>query len=227
MTGPVEVLVVDDDFMVAHVHVGFVERTDGFKAVGAAHSGQDAIRLAAELTPDLILLDIYLPDLSGLEVLRRLREDAAEIDVLMVSAAREPQTVEQAWRDGAVDYLLKPFTYADLAARLERYAVARVSLPAQGAPSGVGQADIDRLFGARASSSTPPKGLSQETAVLVQQALQASADTMSAAECAHAVGISRVSARRYLEHLVGVGQAEVRLRYGGTGRPERRYSWSS
>ncbi|MBI4941218.1 MAG: response regulator [Actinobacteria bacterium] len=229
----IDVLVVDDDFMVARIHRGFVERTPGFRVVGVAHTAREAFEAVAALEPDLVLLDIYLPDLSGLDVLERLRADWPEVDVLAISAARESETVRRAVRGGVVHYLMKPFGYEVLRERLDHYATAHRGLLS--APV-ADQADVDRLFGVRPAGAPAqvPKGLSPETARLVEAALREAAASAppgegrrsrSAAECAAAVGISRVSARRYLEHFVGTGAAEVRLRYGSAGRPERRYVW--
>jgi response regulator of citrate/malate metabolism len=219
------VLVVDDDFMVARVHTGFVERVPGFAVVGTAHTGSDALEAIAALRPDLVLLDIYLPDISGLEVLRRLREQQSPVDVLVVTAARDVDTVRGALRGGAVHYVVKPFSFDTLRDGLERYAAAWKRLSAAGSPA---QADVDRLFGTlRPGEVTLPKGLNPATAELIVTVLRSSATDLSAAECASLAGLSRVSTRRYLEHLARTGKAEVRPRYGGTGRPEHRYRWIS
>jgi len=225
----IRVLVVDDDFMVAKVHAGFVGRVPAFAVVGVAHTGADALAAVGRLRPDLVLLDIYLPDMTGIEVLRRLRETEPDVDVLVITAAREVDTVRTALRGGVVNYLLKPFDQDALRARLEQYAATRLSLTA--APT-LGQTDLDRLFGARAgrSSGGPreepvPKGLSPESAELVRRLLREADGDLSASECAERSGLSRVSARRYLEHFIEIGQAEVRLRYGVAGRPQRRYAW--
>ena len=217
----VAVLVVDDDFMVARIHTQFVERTPGFRVVGVASSGQAALDDIARLRPDLVLLDVHLPDMTGIDVLRRLRATGDDVGVLMVTAAREADTVRAAASGGAVHYLVKPFDYDDLRVRLESFRTAHRALSGSGAP---GQQDIDAVFGAAApaAAATLPKGLSPETADLVESALR-KAGELSAAECADVVGISRVSARRYLEHFVARGSASVRLQYGGAGRPERRY----
>ncbi len=214
------VLIVDDDFMVARIHSGFVERTDGFRVVGVAHTGAEALDRAATLEPDLVLLDVHLPDMSGLEVLAALRAGGNIPGVVMVTADRELEVVKAALRGGAMQYLVKPFHYDDLAHRLGR---VRDAL----AERGTGEADqatIDRLFAvdARRASAPLPKGLSQVTAELVLTSLRERGE-QSAAECADALGLSRVTARRYLEHFVGTGSASVRLNYGGTGRPEHRY----
>ncbi|GAA2114489.1 response regulator [Actinomadura alba] len=226
----IRVLVVDDDFMVARVNQGMVERLPGFTVVGQAHSGSEALAAVRSLEPDLVLLDVYLPDMSGLEVLRRLREGRYPgVDALAVTAAQDVDTIRTAMRAGVVHYLIKPFTFDALRDRLERYAQAHRRLSAA-AQATVAQSDVDRVFGAvrpgRSTRSELPKGLAAETARLVEQALRQAAGDLSATECATLTGLARVSARRYLEHFVVTGRAEVRLRYGSSGRPERRYSWS-
>jgi response regulator of citrate/malate metabolism len=220
----VRVLVVDDDFMVAKVHCGFVERVAGFSVVGVAHTAEETLRVVERVRPDLVLLDIYLPDMSGLDVLKRLREGDTAVDVLVITAARDVATIRTALRGGVVHYLIKPFTYDVLRDRLERYAAAHRRLAGFGA---VMQDDVDRLFGAlRPTSAQMPKGLTKSTADLVASALQESDADLSAAECAERAGLSRVSTRRYLEYFVALGKADVRLRYGAAGRPERRFRWA-
>lgn len=220
----IEVLIVDDDFMVARIHTGFVERTPGFTVTGVAHSGAEALAEAERLQPDLVLLDVYLPDVSGLDLLTGLREAAPEVDVLVISAAREADTVRRALRGGIVHYLMKPFSYDDLRVRLEHYQQAYAGIAGEHAD----QADVDRLFGVAGADKRLPKGFSAETLKLVEDTLRnvsKGAGDLSAAEAAAELGISRVSARRYLEHLNETGKAEVTLRYGEVGRPERRYAW--
>ena len=220
----IEVLIVDDDFMVARIHTGFVERTPGFTVTGVAHSGAEALAEAERLQPDLVLLDVYLPDVSGLDLLTGLREAAPEVDVLVISAAREADTVRRALRGGIVHYLMKPFSYDDLRVRLEHYQQAYAGMAGEHAD----QADVDRLFGVAGADKRLPKGFSAETLKLVEDTLRnvaRGAGDLSAAEAAAELGISRVSARRYLEHLNETGKAEVTLRYGEVGRPERRYAW--
>ncbi|GAA2799374.1 response regulator [Kribbella solani] len=220
----ITVLVVDDDFMVARIHRGFVERIDGFEVVGTANSGDQAVAALTGLRPDLVLLDLYLPDVFGLDLIARLRAVRPEVDILVITAAREAEAVRGAVRQGVVNYLLKPFGFEDLRARLQEYARRRASVPEQV----TSQADVDRVLApARPHVNRLPKGLSQETADLVAAALRTTSDNLSAAECAEKVGISRVSARRYLEYFCTRHQAEVALRYGTTGRPERRYRWTA
>ena len=220
----IDVLIVDDDFMVARIHAGYVERTPGFRVAGVAKTGAEAREAAARLQPDLVLLDVYLPDVSGLDLLGDLRQAAPEIDVLVISAAREADTVRRALRGGIVQYLMKPFSYDDLRIRLEHYQQAYAPIAGEQAD----QADIDRVFNIAPAERRLPKGFSPETLKLVEDQLRRrdpEDPDLSAAETAVLLGISRVSARRYLEHLNDTGRVAVSLRYGEVGRPERRYSW--
>ncbi|KQW43888.1 two-component system response regulator [Nocardioides sp. Root1257] len=215
-----DVLVVEDDFMVASIHTRFVERVPGYRVVGVSGTGRAALEDVERLAPDLLLLDVHLPDMSGIEVLRRLRAEGNAVGVIVITAAREADTVRAAVAGGAAHYLVKPFVFEDLAARLAAFGQAQAALAGSDVPD---QADIDAVFApvGRAREELP-KGLSQETADAVLAALRAG-DEVGAAACAETVGISRVSARRYLEHFVATGAATVRLQYGGAGRPERRY----
>ncbi|MFI6493222.1 response regulator [Streptomyces sp. NPDC050564] len=201
----------------------FVERVEPFRVVGAASTGERAIGAVAELRPDLVLLDLYLPDMFGLDVIPRLRTAGHDCDVMVISAAREADALRGAVRHGVVDYLLKPFDFEDLQPRLERYATQRRRLMTTVVR---GQADVDRVLAGTAvptSGGTLPKGMSVETAELIERALRGTDGTLSAAECAALTGVSRVSARRYLEYFHSTGSADVSLHYGVAGRPERRY----
>jgi len=220
------VLVVDDDFMVARIHRGFVERLPGFRVLGEARTAAEALRSVEAQQPDLVLLDIYLPDRSGLDVLREVRaSSSAAPDVIVLTAARDVETVRAAMHGGVAGYLVKPFTFATLADRLTRYAEGRRSLAHTGE---LQQSDVDRAFETvrRSGPAQLPKGLSPTTCALVVHALRTAGGDLSAVETAERVGISRVSARRYLEHLAGSGQATQRPRYGSAGRPEHRYAWA-
>jgi response regulator of citrate/malate metabolism len=230
----VRVLVVDDDFAVASVHQAYVEAVPGFSVVATASTGSQALEAAARLGPDLVLLDIYLPDMTGIEVLRALRAgDGPGPDVIAVTAAREVETVRDAMAGGVVTYLVKPFSLATFRERLETYAAHRADLLRRSSQPGAAldQRDVDRLLqvGHRTQTTpaTLPKGLSERTLALVAATLRSSRpENLSAAEVAERCGMARVSARRYLEHLENAGLAVVRPRYGGSGRPENGYTWS-
>jgi response regulator of citrate/malate metabolism len=222
------VLIVDDDFMVAKVHAGFVAALDGFEVVGTASSGASALAEIDRLRPDLVLLDVYLPDMTGLEVLRRLRAAGSQVDVLVISAARDADSIRSALHGGVLHYLVKPFDRRTFEARLRDYAGLRGELARL---EEAAQPDVDRLFGratgggARPATPATPKGIAPETLELVRRALDgAGPDGLSASECSERTGLARVSARRYLEQLVTQQEAEVRQRYGTAGRPERRFT---
>lgn len=229
--GVTNVLVVDDDFMVAKLHSRYVSAMNGFTVVGVAHSGADALRAARRLRPDLVLLDIYLPDMDGIAVLRELRAaeerdgDTHSADALFITAARDAGVVRAALRAGALHYLIKPFHRSALEEQLQHVASLRNRLDAlDEARQEARQEDVDRIFGTRPPGSRElPKGLAARTADLVERILREHPAGLSATECAEAGALSRVSARRYLEYFAETGRAEVSLRYGGTGRPERRY----
>jgi len=221
----IRTLVVDDDFMAASVHRSFTERVPGFEVVGEALTGADALALAAGLRPDLVLLDIYLPDMSGLEVMRRVREDARSVDVIAITSAKDVQTLRGAMQGGVVHYLVKPFSFATFRERLESYAALKARLDRL---SEADQHEIDRLFALlRAQGEGAlPKGISTPTLTLVVDVVRTAGDELSAAEVAERAGISRGTARRYLEFLADSGSLDLTLRYGAAGRPEHRYRWA-
>ena len=219
----IRTLVVDDDFRIADLHSAYVERMPGFQVAGRVHTGHGALDSVDQLRPDLALLDIYLPDMSGLEVLQRLREeDHPPVDVIAITAARDVDSLRSAIRGGVVHYLIKPFRFAAFEEKLGSYASARARMARLGEAD---QGEVDRIFGTLRSSRTEalPKGLSDTTLELVVQALVGSHSGLPAAAVAEAAGVSRVTARRYLDHLCRLGTAELTLRYGGPGRPEHRY----
>jgi response regulator of citrate/malate metabolism len=221
----IRTLVVDDDYMSASIHSSYVERVAGFTVVGEAHTGNEALERIRRLRPDLVLLDIYLPDLSGLEVIRRLRQDTATpVDVIAVTAAKDVKTLRSAMQGGVVHYLVKPFLFDTFRDRLERYAALKRRLERIHEAS---QGEIDDLFSLlRAQGrSGLPKGISAPTLGVVVDAVRESDDEVTAVEVADRAGVSRGTARRYLEYRAALGSVELSLRYGAAGRPEHLYRW--
>lgn len=219
----IRTLVVDDDFRVAELHCAYVGRVAGFTVAGRAATGAEALEKVEQLRPDLILLDVYLPDMTGLEVLQRLRDaDHQEVDVIAITAARDVDTLRAAMRGGVVHYLIKPFRFAAFEEKLNSFAAARARI---GQLAQAEQGDVDRIFGTlRGGRGEPlPKGLSDTTLDVILQAFRGSRSGLTATAVADLAGVSRVTARRYLDHLCRLGQAELTLRYGGPGRPEHRY----
>ena len=217
----IRVLVVDDDFRVANLHAHFVRAVAGFDVVAVAHTAATAVEQASKHRPDIALLDLYLPDGRGIDLVGELG-----CDVVMLTAAADAATVREAYGRGVVNYLVKPFSPADLADRLQAYARYRRHLDGNRA---LGQTDIDlaaRLLRAGDQvQASVRKGRSAHTANLVVEALRGAVEAVSAAEVAALLGLSRPTAQRYLADLAQDGRASVSLRYGSTGRPEHRYQW--
>ncbi|MGA4981162.1 DUF7342 family protein [Streptomyces cellulosae] len=223
----IEVLVVDDDVRVARVNAAYVDKVPGFHAVRPAHSAAEALeRVETVSRVDLVLMDHYLPDETGLDVVREMRRRGHQADVIMVTAARDVATVQAAMRHGALQYLVKPFPFAGLRGKLEAYAGLRRTLDGGGEAE---QAEVDRIFGALSEVTEPqlPKGHSPTTADLVRRALTAAEQPLSAQEIAERTGVSRQTAQRYLKLLERTGRATLTLRYGDAGRPEHRYVWAT
>jgi len=221
----VRVLVVEDEATAAQAHAEYVGRIDGFEVVAVARSAGDAARVLGREPVDLVLLDMHLPDGHGLGLVRSMRAAGHLCDIIAVTSARDADVVRQAVAHGVVLYLLKPFTYPTFRAKLEQYGAYRASLAGGGQE--FAQEEVDGLLGSlRAPVAAPlPKGMSAETLRDVTQAVRQADRALSATEVAERVGASRVTARRYLEHLADAGRLERAPRYGGTGRPEVEYRW--
>ncbi|MBN0047162.1 response regulator [Streptomyces actuosus] len=224
----IRTLVVDDDFRVGKIHSQYVRRVEGFDVVGTAANVAEALTAVRTLRPDLLLLDVFLPDGSGLDILRRLSQDQGESrpDALMITADHDISSVRGAMKLGAVGYLVKPFGSADLAERLASYRQLHDRLDALSRATGADQADVDALFSAARPPivpRSPAKGHSAPTLSAIHRALRAAGTALSAAETAEKTGVSRATAQRYLSYLAKEGTVLLELRYGTTGRPEHRY----
>lgn len=222
----IRTLVADDQVTVARAHAELVERVPGFCCVGMVHDGRQVLARVARGDVDLLLLDLAMPELTGLEVLRALRARPSSPDVVVISAARDLDSVRECVRAGAVHYLIKPFTFPALRQKLEHYASYRQIASREG--SVTDQDEIDAALAALrdAGESVLPKGLARETLAAVRHVLRTTAQGVSAQAVAEEVGVSRVTARRYLEHLVEIGSVERLPVHGRTGRPELVYRLS-
>lgn len=232
ITRPIRVLVVEDDPIAAEAHALYVQRLDGFELAGSVATGSDALAiLRGQREPaggvvDLVLLDMNLPDLHGLDIIRRIRGSGSSVDIIAITAVRELGVVRSAISSGIVQYLIKPFTYSAFSEKLGNYRQFRENLHAQA--SSTTQSEVDNAFAALrpASQGSLPKGLSEETLRAVVSFLSSASEPVSAVEAASALELSRVTARRYLEHLADSGSARRMPRYGTRGRPELEYTWN-
>jgi response regulator of citrate/malate metabolism len=227
----ISVLIVEDEPLIAEAHRTYLGRLSGFSVAGVAHTARDAMRTASEAMAteapiDLVLLDIGLPDASGIALASGLAGLRPAPDIIAITSERDLEMVRAAVGHGALAYLLKPFTFAAFRDRLERYRRYREALPA--GTDAASQAEVDRaLAELRVSGdrSVAPKGASPGTNDEIARAVRDSADGVTADEVAKQVGVSRVTAWRYLERLAEEGTVTRQTDYGKAGRPKTRYLW--
>lgn len=224
MTAPIRVLIVEDEPLTAEAHAAYVSRLEGFAVVGTVGTGRAMLAAVAAERPDLVLLDLNLPDAHGLQLVRTLRAAGSAVDVVAVTAAHDVRAVRNAIALGVVQYLVKPFSFRAFADRMTSYREFRRGFEDRRALT---QADIDQRLGTLrpVAPADHEKGIAPETLEVVRDALLERPDGGSASEVAEATGLSRVTARRYLEHLAAAGQVGKDVRHRGQGRPEYEYRW--
>lgn len=219
----IRTLVVDDDYRVARIHATSVDRVPGFACVGEAHTAAQALESVATLDPDLMLLDLYLPDEDGLSVMRNLAATGGRVpDCIVVTAARDIDAVRTAMQLGAAYYLVKPFGFAQLRDQLETYQRWRERVERTGEAD---QATVDSLYNLRHSPGSPAAQQRQlpPTMAKVLETVRADAGAVSAADVAESVGVSRPTAQRHLNELARRALIRLDLAYGSTGRPTHLY----
>ncbi|WP_249869178.1 response regulator [Oceanobacillus saliphilus] len=224
--GDIHVVIVEDDYRIGNIHEEFLNKADGFKVVGKALNGQEALQLVTENEHvDLLLLDIYMPDFLGTEVMAEIRKINLSIDIIIISAATEKNIIEDAIRFGAFDYIIKPVKMKRFIETLERYKNMRMSLKSE---QDIDQHLLDRFFGHSNQGETvqaalTPKGIDPLTLKKIEDIIYKTAEGITAEEMGSLVGASRTTARRYLEYLISEGTLVAELEYGAVGRPERKY----
>ncbi|MBM4522181.1 response regulator [Rhodococcus hoagii] len=229
----IRVLIVEDELLIAEAHRSYVERAEGFSVHAVAHTAKDAMRAVADAAAagepvDLVLLDIGLPDASGLDLAVTLGGVRPSPGIIAVTSARDLDVVRTAVARGVVLYLLKPFTFAALREKLEHYRQFRAALPEGG--TAVSQRDIDRAMAVLRTTDAragAPKGVAPHTADLISACVRDAGRALTAAEVAAVVGVSRVTAWRYLERFADDGVLTRETEYGRAGRPQVRYTWAA
>ncbi len=215
-----QVVVVDDDYRIAELHRAAVEAVNGYRVVATAGLAKVAVELVHRHRPDLILLDLYLPDGFGLDLLKRLRTDGVPVDAIVLTAADDMSRVREALRLGVLQYLIKPFSLSRLRDHLLAY--QRLQRHLRWSPAS--QTVVDRAYQLlRTSGEEEPARPGNPTVQAIQEALRGHGDWVSACDLSHAVGISLSTARRYLSRLVELGKIELSLQYGTAGRPVHLY----
>ena len=225
MPVPIEILIIEDDKRVADIHRRFIEKIEGFTVVGSAHTGEEAKDWVAALQPNLVLLDVYLPDTLGTELMAFIHENSPETDIIFITAAAEIEIVKRAFRRGVIDYILKPLTFDRFQESLLSYKSKRKTLAGEGTM----QEDSIKLLWNQTSPTTQtmdpalPKGIDPITKEKVVRHIVKIEGGITAETLGAEIGVSRSTARRYLEYLVSEKRAFTELLYGSVGRPERRY----
>lgn len=217
----VTVFMVEDDPMVLEVTKVFLEKVNGFTLIGSASNGKDALTQIKKLSPNLVLLDMYLPDISGLEVLVELRSERLPFDIIMITAARDAVTIREVMRFGAVDYLVKPFRIERFKKSLhDYYKMARKINSLEQ----LKQEEIDEWLGSSKDEGELPKGLNEMTMKQILFGLLGESIPITAEQLGQNLGMARVTVRRYLDFLAEKGKVHIEMQYGNVGRPTRFYS---
>lgn len=225
MVKQIEILIIEDDKRISDIHRRFIEKLEGFQVIGAALTGDEAKDWIISFKPDLILLDVYLPDTLGTDLLAFIQANSPDSDIIFITAAAEAEIVKKAFRSGVADYILKPLTYEKFKESLLAYKAKRDILTGEGH---VQEEMIKSLWNNNVSSSlqteaVPPKGIDPMTKEKVVKHFKHVKDGITAESLGLLVGVSRSTARRYLEYLVSERIVYAELIYGTVGRPERRY----
>lgn len=219
----IKVLIVEDDPMVAEFNRRYLAQVEGFSLVALTRSATEALAIIEKQEINLVLLDIFLPGMNGLEMLARIRAQGKGIDVIVVSAACDSHSIQQALRNGVVDYLIKPFEFERLNAALSAYRERIRYMQEQGTLS---QTELDSRILRKDQSviSEIPKGLDRNTLKVVWETIQATAEeSFTTEEMAKRVGISRVSMRKYLNFLRKLDILNLDVTFGAIGRPVYKY----
>ena len=221
-----QVLIIEDDFRVADINRQFIEKSDGFSVAAICHNAADSLAFldSQSTLPDLVLLDAYIPDVNGLELLWEIRRRYRSIDIVMLTAAREVETIQEALRGGVFDYLIKPIESSRMSQMLQRFQHEKMFL-SQHNELEQGQLDkaLIRNKGVDSGDVKLPKGIDPLTLGRIREGLGTFNVPQTASSLAQYTGVSRSTARRYLEHMVANGEVQAELDYGEVGRPERRY----
>lgn len=225
----IEVLIIEDDLRISEIQKRFIEQIQGFQVVGVAASYVEARTLIDILKPDLLLLDVYFPDMNGLDLLKETKQLEKHTNVIMITATKELDRVQEAISIGVFDYMIKPVVFDRFKQALLRYQEYHRKLILMGKENTlITQLEVDKLLrkegeGTNNDRSYLPKGIDPLTLEKVMVVLGRVGVGLTAESVAREIGVSRTTARRYLEHLVSTEKIEADLAYGTVGRPERVY----
>lgn len=221
-----KVLIAEDDFRIAAIHESYIQKVQGFQVAGKAKSAKDMWEALQKEQVDLILLDVYMPDELGTNLLPLLRERHPDVDVIIITAATETMLLRDALHYGVVHYLIKPVTVQKFTQVLTEYKEKKELINSK---DEVNQTMIDLFFGQMQEESQQkddrdlPTGINSLTLDKVKTLMEEEFSGITAEELGEKMGASRTTARRYVEYLVTTGECRAELAYGIIGRPERKY----
>jgi two-component system, CitB family, response regulator CitB len=218
-----DVLIVEDERTIADFHTFYLNQAAKFRPVGVAKSLSEARNMIRLLKPKLIILDNFLPDGKGVDLLKEITSSSNPPDVIFVTAASDIDTVREAVRGGVFDYLLKPIAYDRLQDSLDRYLKYTSSLRAS---DNVNQRHVDELFNFQSKTqfgTNLPKGIDQLTLDKIKEIYHHHQVIHTAESLGELVGISKTTSRRYLEFCTASSFLEAIIQHGKVGRPERLY----
>lgn len=210
------VVIVEDNPMVSMLDRAYTEQDSRFRVEREFTNGRDALAWLSANPADLLILDVYMPVFTGLDLLRELRASGSGVDAVMVTAAHERETLEALMKLGITDYLVKPFTAERFQQALDGFVQRREAMDGL---ERVNQADIDKLLFSSPTADAAPKGLQEKTLALMRQVLEEAGGELTCEEAGGRAGVSAVTARRYLNYLVQKGKAQGRMNYDTGGRP--------
>ncbi|PYF02062.1 response regulator [Ureibacillus chungkukjangi] len=222
----IKAVIAEDDFRVAAIHEKFLGNFKSIEVVGKALNGKDTIEFLKEHNPELLLLDVYMPDQLGTELLPIIRKQFPHIDIIMITAATDKEILLNALNYGVEQFLIKPVKRELFNQTIEEYLQKFKLIESK---QEVDQDFVNQLLKKSTSSSydtkesSLPKGIDEITLVKVSNVLKSSDSGLSAEQVSEQIGASRITARRYLEYLITVKECKAEVVYGAVGRPERRY----
>ncbi|WP_315906021.1 response regulator [Priestia koreensis] len=226
-TKVIEVLIIEDDVRIAEIQKRYIEKIEGFQTIGIATSYEEAKQSIEILQPALILLDVYFPDMNGIQFLREIKSDYKGIDVMMITATKEIDVIQEAISIGVFDFIIKPVIFERFEQSLKRYEEHYMIMQSLKRDNkSVTQLEVDQLLRKQSSSQKHtyyPKGIDRLTLEKVLDVLSGCTVGLTAEQMAKEIGASRTTARRYLEYLISDGKIDADLSYGTVGRPERVY----
>lgn len=222
----IRVIIVEDDPMVASINKKYLEKMADVAVVGVFRSAKSAAAFLKKASADLILLDYYMPEMSGLDFLHQLRKEKNEIDVIMVTAANDLASIQSAITLGILDYLVKPFEYERFEAAIRKFQAKHKMLSKNREFS---QAEIDDLIHLQETSAAQKvyeKGIQEATLKTLTDCIKSIyPGTATCGELAEQSHLSKVTVRRYMNYMVENNHAESIIDYETGGRPSVQYKY--